>query len=90
MFVKKDPIFAYISINRMFRSLKVRITKSQDVIEKDSLTHFAATINYVLNIMKEWRIIILTKSIISKHKKGNRDAYRSIFHPFINNLVTLN
>ncbi len=81
--IKKNPIFAYISLKRLYRSLKVRITKSNDIIEKDSLTHIAATINYTLNIMSEWRLIILTKKDISKHKRGNREIYRSIFHPFI-------
>jgi len=82
--MKKDPIGAYVTLVRLLRELKVKMTKALSQEELGCYKSFRDNVlEVVRNKLESTFIINSVESKLSGHHVGNRDLYRGIFSPSI-------
>jgi len=82
--LRKDPIGAYVRLNRMITREKMKMLKTKEKKLKECYRHY---LQYALlpikQILDSCKLIQLAKPMLQGHKPGNRKIYREIFNPVV-------
>jgi len=79
----KDPLGAYVELKRLRRRQKILFEKSNDENETFCISHFVSIIDYLVQLLENTKLIIISKPYLTGYELGNRIIYRRIFNPTI-------
>lgn len=78
--LRRDPIAAYVQINRNIRKYKTKSEKTTGVTRK-ALEDYIRLLEEIKNKLESTRLIQLVKDNIYGYRLGDRSLYRKIFNP---------
>ncbi len=79
----KDPLGAYVELKRIRRREKIILEKSADENTNKCLINYISVIDYLLGLLEETKLVIISKPYLAGYEIGERDVYRRIFNPTI-------
>ncbi|MFW5991191.1 MAG: ATPase, T2SS/T4P/T4SS family [Candidatus Nanoarchaeia archaeon] len=81
--LKSDPIGAYVSAKRFVRRERILMEKTIDEVCSRCIHHYISVLNFILKTLEGTKLIHLAKNYLAGYRVGDREVYRSIFHPTI-------
>lgn len=81
--LRKDPIGAYVKVNRMIRINKVRVQKEKGQCRKCYDFYIKNTLLPIKDALENTTLIKMVKNRIRGYRIGDRSLYRDIFNPMI-------
>lgn len=80
--IRRDPIAAYIKINRMIRKFRAKIQNATRV-QKNDYGEYIRLLEEIKGKLESLKIIQMVKDQIYGYRLGDRSLYRKIFSPLI-------
>jgi len=81
--LRKDPVGAYIKLQRMVTAAKVAAEKSQPQFARCYTDYLNNTLLRIERILSGCKMIQLAKPHLTGYRPGDRRIYREFFHPLI-------
>lgn len=81
--VRKDPIGAYVKVNRMIRFNLMKAKKGNSMCRRCFKFYVENALIPVKEALEKTSIIRMVKDKLHGYKLGDRSLYRKIFHPLI-------
>ena len=81
-YLTRDPIGAYVLLNRLKREVEIAVDKHEGPVKKELLV----LLNYIttsLSSLEKTSLIQIVKPKLVGYRVGSREIYREIFRPFI-------
>ena len=79
----KDPLGAFVELKRLHRRQKILIEKNEDPNANYCIANYISIIEYLLEMLAETKLIIISQPYLAGYEIGNREVYRKIFNPTI-------
>jgi archaeal flagellar protein FlaI len=79
----KDPIGALVELKRIRRREKIVYDKNIDESTKDCLLYYISTLDYLIDLISDTKLLIIAKPYLAGYELGQRSVYRQIFTPTI-------
>ncbi len=81
--LKRDPVSAYIELERIKRREEILIEKETDEAMLEFRNKVIEILKGLIDVLKDTKIIELAKKLEPIHKIGDRSIYKKIFSPTI-------
>ena len=81
--LRKDPIGAYVKLQRMITAAKIGAEKSHPQFARCYTDYLSNSLMRIEKILSSCKLIDLAKPRLTGYKPGDRRLYREFFHPLV-------